>query len=43
MYYAIDKQDIIQGVLSGMAKSAQGIYPPQSWAYKELKKYEYRL
>lgn len=41
MYYAIDKQDIIQGVLSGMAKSAQGIFPPHSWAYKEVKQYEY--
>jgi len=41
MYYAIDKQDIIQGVLFGMAKSAQGIYPPHSWAYKEVKEYEY--
>lgn len=39
--YAIDKKDIITGVLSGMAKSAQGIFPPQSWAYKEVAPYEY--
>ena len=39
--YAIDKKDIITGVLSGMAKSAQGIFPPQSWAYKEVEPYEY--
>jgi peptide/nickel transport system substrate-binding protein len=41
MNYAIDKRDIITGVLSGMAKPAQGIFPPQSWAYKEEKPYEY--
>ena len=41
MAYAIDKKDIITGVLSGMAKSAEGIFPPQSWAYKEVKPYEY--
>lgn len=39
--YAIDKKDIITGVLSGMAKSAQGVFPPQSWAYKEVEPYEY--
>ena len=39
--YAIDKKDIITGVLSGMAKTAQGIFPPQSWAYKEIEPYEY--
>jgi len=39
--YAIDKKDIITGVLSGMAKPAQGIFPPQSWAYKEEIPYEY--
>ncbi|MBR4632589.1 MAG: peptide-binding protein [Elusimicrobia bacterium] len=39
--FAIDKKDIITGVLSGMAKSAQGIFPPQSWAYKEIEPYEY--
>lgn len=41
--YAIDKKDIIDGVLSGTAKSAQGIYPPQSWAYKEIESYEYNI
>ena len=39
--YAINKKDIITGVLSGMAKPAQGIFPPQSWAYKEETPYEY--
>ena len=39
--YAINKKDIIDGVMLGMAKPAEGIYPPQSWAYKEIKPYEY--
>ncbi len=39
--YAIDKKDIIKGVLSDMAKTAWGIFPPQSWAYKEVEPYEY--
>jgi peptide/nickel transport system substrate-binding protein len=39
--HAINKKDIIQGVLSGIGKEANGIYPPQSWAYKEIKPYQY--
>ncbi len=39
--YAINKQDIIDGVLSSKAKTANGIFPPQSWAYKEIKPFEY--
>ncbi len=39
--YAINKEDIIDGVLLGMAKSAEGIFPPQSWAYKEINSYKY--
>ena len=38
--YAIDKQDIIKGVLSNRAKAANGIFPPQSWAYKEIEPFE---
>ncbi len=41
--YAIDKKDIINGVMLGMAKQAEGIFPPQSWAYKEIKPYEYNV
>lgn len=39
--YAINKKDIINGVMLGMAKQAEGIFPSQSWAYKETKPYEY--
>ena len=39
--YAIDKKDIIKGVLSDKAKEANGIFPPQSWAYKEIEPFEY--
>ncbi|MGE4384284.1 MAG: peptide-binding protein [Endomicrobiaceae bacterium] len=39
--YAINKKDIIQGVLSGIGKEADGIFPPQSWAYKKIKPYQY--
>ena len=31
--YAINKRDIIDGVLLGNGKEATGPYPPQSWAY----------
>ena len=31
--HAINKKDIIDGVLLGMGKAATGPYPPQSWAY----------
>lgn len=30
---AIDKREIIDGVLLGMGKAATGPFPPQSWAY----------
>jgi peptide/nickel transport system substrate-binding protein len=33
MAHAIDKREIIDGVLLGMGKAATGPYPPQSWAY----------
>lgn len=39
--YAINKKEIIDGVLAGTAKAAEGIFPPQSWAYKEIKSYGY--
>lgn len=41
--YAIDKTDIINGVMLGMAKQAEGIFPPQSWAYKEVESYGYDI
>lgn len=41
--HAINKRDIINGVLSGMAKEANGIFPPQSWAYKDIEPYEYNI
>ena len=40
--YAINKKDIIDGVLLGTGKEATGPYPPQSWAYnKNIPKSEY--
>lgn len=40
--HAIDKRDIINGVLLGMGKAATGPFPPQSWAYDpDVKDYEY--
>ncbi|MDR1941744.1 MAG: ABC transporter substrate-binding protein, partial [Endomicrobium sp.] len=33
--FAINKKDIIDGVLLGTGKEASGPYPPQSWAYKK--------
>ena len=31
--YALNKKEIIDGVLLGMGKAATGPFPPQSWAY----------
>ncbi|OGS19283.1 MAG: peptide-binding protein [Elusimicrobia bacterium RIFOXYA2_FULL_50_26] len=40
--FAIDKKDIIGGVLLGMGKAATGPFPAQSWAYNpDVKDYEY--
>ncbi|MCX5781553.1 MAG: peptide-binding protein [Elusimicrobia bacterium] len=40
--YGIDKNEIINGVLLSMGKSATGPFPPQSWAYNSnVKDYEY--
>ncbi len=40
--YAINKQEIIDGVLLGMGKPANGPFPPQSWAYnRDVKDYGY--
>lgn len=40
--YAVNKSDIINGVLLGMGKAATGPFPPQSWAYNpDVKDYEY--
>jgi len=40
--YAINKKDIIQGVLLGTGKEATGPYPPQSWAFNDkIKPSEY--
>lgn len=33
--YAINKDEIIQGVLLGLGKSATGPFPPASWAYNQ--------
>ncbi|MDR3112782.1 MAG: peptide-binding protein [Endomicrobium sp.] len=42
--YAINKKDIINGVLLGSAKEAAGPYPPQSWAYNpNVEPSEYNL
>ncbi|MCS7151359.1 MAG: peptide-binding protein [Endomicrobia bacterium] len=42
--HAINKQEIISGVLLGKGKPATGPFPPQSWAYNEdVKDYEYNL
>ncbi|MDR2426976.1 MAG: peptide-binding protein [Endomicrobium sp.] len=38
---AINKKDVIDGVLLGTGTEINGIYPPQSWAYKDLPKSEY--
>lgn len=40
--HAINKQEIIEGVLLGKGKPATGPFPPQSWAYNEdVKDFEY--
>jgi peptide/nickel transport system substrate-binding protein len=40
MAYAIDKQEIIDGVLLGLGRQAQGPYKPGTWWYKpEVKTY----
>lgn len=40
--YAIDKSEIINGVLLGMGKAANGPFPPQSWAFDPaVKDYDY--
>ncbi len=40
--YAINKDEIIKGVLLGKAKPATGPFPPQSWAYNEdIKDFEF--
>jgi len=40
--YAINKEEIIRGVLLGMGKAATGPFPPQSWAYdRSVRDYEY--
>jgi peptide/nickel transport system substrate-binding protein len=42
--YAIDKQEIINGVLLGKGQPATGPFPIQSWAYNsDVKDYEYDL
>jgi len=39
---AINKKEIVAGVLLGMGKPADGPFPPQSWAYDEnITDYEY--
>ncbi|HPD57745.1 MAG TPA: peptide-binding protein [Smithellaceae bacterium] len=40
--YAINKEEIISGVLLGLGKPATGPYKPGTWAYNEnVKKYDY--
>lgn len=40
--FAIDKQEIIDGVLLGLGKIARGPYKPGSWVYNpEVKRYSY--
>lgn len=40
--YAINKKEIVDGVLLGLGKAATGPYPPSSWAYNpKVKDYEY--
>lgn len=42
--YAIDKQEIIDGVLFGLGLEATGPYVPDTWAYNpDVKKYPYNL
>ncbi len=40
--YAIDKNEVIEGVLLGLGQPATGPYKPGTWAYKsDVKKYRY--
>jgi len=40
--YAIDKREVIEGVLLGLGQIATGPFKPGTWAYKDdVKKYEY--
>ncbi len=40
--YAINKEEIISGVLLGLGRAATGPYKPGTWAYNEnVKKYDY--
>jgi len=42
MAYAINKQEIVDGVLFGLGSPATGSYVPNTWAYNQnVKKYEY--
>lgn len=44
--YAINKDEIIQGVKKGLAKRTTGPYIPETWAYnnsEEVEKYDYDL
>jgi len=42
--YALNKEELIQGVLLGFGQSATGPFPPASWAYnQEIKDYPYQL
>ncbi len=44
MDYAINKEEIIKGVLFGLGKVSTGPFPPESWAYnKEVKPVPYDL
>jgi peptide/nickel transport system substrate-binding protein len=40
--YAIDKQELIDGVLLGLGQAATGPYKPDTWVYNsEVRRYEY--
>ena len=40
--YAINKKEIIDGVLLGMGRAATGPFPPQSWAYdKDVRDHDF--
>ncbi|MFH1259005.1 MAG: peptide-binding protein [Elusimicrobiota bacterium] len=42
--YALNKEELIKGVLLGFGRSATGPFPPASWAYnQEIKDYPYQL
>ena len=41
-WYAINRQELIDGVLYGLGRICHGPIPPESWAYNpNIKKYEY--